>query len=371
MVDTFTVNFFRIALEHYPNMSEHEEEYQEDEETNTGNSTTGDKYCNFLQKQHPDAILALKINLHISLFLVTVGLLGNFMNVLVMFKSMRKHTSSIYIVVLALSDSTFLILEFIISLLPVLGCYHFSYPLNFRIINNAVSCKVVMFLYNLAANYSSLLILCFTVERFIAVYKPMKVKQLCTMKRTRVTCVVSLITISLCVLPYNFLMIGLDSSLRRCTVNPKWISSHSAINVAELTLFRVVPVFVIAVMNIFIIYKVVRHVPMSAELARRDWNKKSRQLTVILILISTSYIVLCVPDLITAVYWSVLVSKDKVATHSREFWILYKSTQTLYTAAFAINFYLYVLGSRMYRQIMKITYLSIRRSLRSSSEGRQ
>ena len=351
------------------NMSEHEEEHGKDEDINTVTNTTADEYCSFLQAQHPDAILAMKTNLYISLFLVIVGLLGNFINILVMLKLMRKHTSSIYIVILALSDSIFLILEFIVSLLPVLGCFHFSHPLSFRIIYNAVSCKVVMFLYNLAANYSSLLIICFTVERFIAVHKPMKVKQLCTMKRTRVTCVVSLVIISVCVMPYNFLMIGLDS-MRRCTVHPKWISSHSVINVVELALFRVVPVFIIAVMNIFIICKVVKHVPLSAELARRDQDNKSRQLTLILILISTSYIVLCVPDLITAVYWTFLVSKDKVAIYSKEFWILYKSTQTLYTAAFAINFYLYVLGSRMYRQSVKNTYLSIRRSFRSSSEER-
>ena len=349
-----TFKFLGTVVKHLENTSEHEE----------------DEYCKFLQEQHPDAIFAMKINLHISLVLVIIGLLGNFMNVLVMFKSMRKHTSSIYIVTLAVSDSTFLILQFIQSLLPVLGCFHFSDPLNFRIIYNAASCKVVMFLYNLVANYSSLLILCFTVERFIAVYKPMKVKQLCTMKRTRLTCVISIVIISVYVVPYNFLMIGLDSTLRRCTVYPKWISPHSVINVVELAFFRVIPVFVIAVMNIFIIYKVVRHVSLSAELARRDQDNRSKQLTLILILISTSYIVLCVPDLITAAYWYFLVSKDKVATYSKEFWILYKSTQTLYTAAFAINFYLYVLGSRMYRQIMRNTYLSIRRSLRSSSEER-
>ena len=331
------------------------------------NNTETDPYCKSLPI-YPDTVLALKLYLYISIFLVTVGLIGNFINILVMFTSMRKHSSSIYIVILAMSDSTFLISEFIAGLLPLLGCFHFTHPLNFRIIYNATSCKVVMFLYNLAANYSSLLILCFTIERFIAVYKPMKVKQLCTMKRTRTMCVVLLVIISVLIMPYNFLMIGINNNSRRCTVYPKWFPQHSVINVVEIVVFKVVPVFVIAVMNICIIYKVVKHVPVSEELARNDRN--NRQLTLILILISTSYIVLYLlylPEIVISAFWMVLVLKNKVADYAKEMWIWHKYAQTLYTAAFAINFYLYVLGSRMYRERMKKTYFTIRRSFRSSS----
>ena len=354
-------NIFRTTVRH---LAANWSAYIEDNDSASWTNTTEtDPYCKSLPT-YPDAVLALKIYLYISIFLVTVGLIGNFINVLVMFTSMRKHTSSIYIVILAMSDSTFLILEFTAGLLPLLGCFHFTNPLNFRIIYNATSCKVVMFLYNLAANYSSLLILCFTIERFIAVYKPMKVKQLCTMKRTRTMCVVLLVIITVFIMPYNFLMIGIDNNSRKCTPYPKWFPQHSVINVVEFALFRVVPVFLIAVMNICIIYKVVKHVPVSEEPARNDRN---RQLTLILILISTSYIVLYLPELVIAAFWMLLVLKNKVADYAKEMWIWHKYTQSLYTAAFAINFYLYVLGSRMYRENMKKTYFTIRRSFRSSS----
>ena len=298
---------------------------------------------------HADVLLAAVMYLYISLILVVLGLAGNFINILVTVNYLSTCVSSIYIFLLALSDSAYLTSVFLAKLLVGLRCLYFKDSTIDFVNQSDICCKLLHYIIDLFSNYSTMLILCFTVERFIAVYHPMRVKQICTLKRTKLFCLALFITLSVVVAPHHFLMIGLHHQFPVCIILVEWEREYSIVYILELVLLRVAPVFAISVLNIAIICKVLGNKKVGESHNRKDHNT---QMTIILILISTSYILLYLPVIIHFVLWW-LLRKDILSLSERGMEIGQKCTNTLYICGFAINFYLYTIGSKLFRNRLR------------------
>ena len=139
-----------------------------------------------------------QIYLYASLTFVVIGLIGNALSVMVFSsKPMRNISSNFYLLMLAISDSFYLISVFLAKILTTLRCFHFKeYPLD--VFNRSdFMCRLLQYMLDLFSDYSSCLILAFTMERVIAVYLPLKFKEICTLRRAKIACLMLLFVIML------------------------------------------------------------------------------------------------------------------------------------------------------------------------------
>ena len=290
------------------------------------------KYCHI----HKDFFF-LNLALLSSFVVVTMGIAGNLINIVVMSRYLQKHSSNVYIFCLAISDSVYLISTLLCEILPAVNCYYYYFS-NFQF------CQLILHLIEISSDYSSMIILCFTIERCIAVYKPIKVKIMCSLNKAKILCFLLLLVVSISTVPPKLLMIYTSDVVK----------DTFEVLLVEITVFRIVPAILIIILNSLIIYQMVKKKRVKCH--KKDTSKK---ITIILILISTSYMALQVPPLIhvilTGLRWMEIVTLSDYA-----FDLSYRYSSALYACSYAINFYLYSIGSKLFRQQLKETYDSIR-----------
>ena len=172
--------------------------------------------------------------------LLIFGIVGNSIILFVMFKYLGKCSSSIYIFILAIYDSVYLITYFVKKLLPDLKCLHLKDSKLDFVNHSDITCKLLTSLSVTLANYSSMIILCFTIGRFVAVKLPIKFKQICTIKRTRILCLSLFILMSVLIgVPYCT-MTGIHDDFHICRVkSTKFLNQYFNLSIFELIVFRV------------------------------------------------------------------------------------------------------------------------------------
>ena len=115
---------------------------------------------------------------------------------------------------------------------------------------------------------------------------------------------------------------------------------------------------VIAVLNVFIILKVrklnrqkQRRASSHKINSRKKLSKDERhiQLTVMLTLVSTSYIIAYLPVLIHFLMWK-LQRSEVISVNYQAMIVAQNYTRTFYIFGFSINFFLYTLGGRTFRE---------------------
>ena len=301
-------------------------------------------------------IFSSKLFLFTSVVFVIMGIIGNFINIIVMSQYLRKYSSSVYIFILAISDSAYLISTFLGGLLKPLKCYYFKETSIDFVNHNNFACKLFQYLMDLSSDYSSMIILCFSIERFIAVYKPIKVKVICRIKIVKLLCILLLLLISASIAPYHFMM--LRSYYHSCVVDLDAEKTFSVIYIVESTVYKILPVFMIAICNVLVIYQMTR----KSGIESRGRKESSKHVTIILILISISYIVLYLPVLIHYILWT-LVRNDTISISRETRYVAQNFTSLLYICAFSINFYLYSVGSKLFRQQLRETWDIVRRRM--------
>ena len=201
-------------------------------------------------------VVAIKVALFISILLVVAGIVGNFISMIVMSRNLRKHSASVYIFLLAISDSFYLTSTFLGDILPTLKCYFFRLTTIDFVNHSNFACKLYHYFLELSADYSSMIILCFTIERFVAVYKPMKVKRMCRVNKVKLLCFILLLVTSILTAPHKIMMIDMDYHV--CGVSEQWGIIYSFAYFAELAVFRIVPAILIIIFNALIIYQMIR-----------------------------------------------------------------------------------------------------------------
>ena len=294
----------------------------------------------------------------LTLTFFIVGVTGNILSFLVFSsKDMISMSSHIFLLVLSVSDTGYLISTVMSHDVPSLRCiFHIDLYDPFNM--SSFWCKLVQFTSDLFANYSTCIIVCFTIERFIAVYKPTYYKSICTSVRAKFVCFIAFVAIGTAIFPYHYLFIELYTNNNVCSISPNYTDAFGALYTAEVIAFRITPVLLVAVLNITIAHHF-RHVTMTSstwreavrQRARRE--ETSRRLTKILLLVSTTYVITYLPSLIHFIVYNVVNKHIKFRNHPS----LYKTIMiwrdycnTLYIFGFSINFFLYTVSGPMFRQ---------------------
>ncbi len=303
------------------------------------------------------------IHLYASLACVIVGLIGNMLSVLVFSsKDMWPIASNFYLLMLAVSDSMYLLSVFLGRTLTTLRCLYFN-DKRIDIINrNAIFCKLFQFMLDLFSDYSTCLIMAFTIERYIACYLPLRYKELCTVWRAKMYCFMILIFIAICIAPSHFLCMDIHDHFDVCIIQPAYETIFFILYVIEMLIFRIIAVLIIIVLNIFVLIKVTKVQKANkrrSSKARHIKNKTKRhehhnkQLTIILILISTTYTILFIPVVVTFVLWK-LARSNMVVLSIHHLYIAKTFAETLYVLGFTINFFLYAVSGRTFRKQLKL-----------------
>lgn len=305
------------------------------------------------------------------------GLIFNIITMIILSSHrMRKQTTNMYLTALAFYDACVLIFNFMIGVLRGQN----QEPINASFQGHEWLCKahsVVVEVFNLLSVW---MIVCFTVERCIAVFMPLKSAQLITSKKTKLTILGVSSALFIFSLHKIFVsgfegdsVFGYKACLTKRKKYPEAIFFYVAFNTAF-------PTLIIIFANLSIIIKLhqtsalkrnrsVGTVKRSAE--RTDSGNRTgneAKVTKTLLLVSSTYIILILPLGVTQMvelYWNNARVVKPAATDAYIDFIktkhLLKWIRSLffffYQLNFAINFFLYILSTEKFRRIFMSMFL--------------
>ncbi|XP_053661680.1 growth hormone secretagogue receptor type 1-like [Anopheles marshallii] len=183
------------------------------------------------------------INFYYVPALVLFGSIGNVLSVLVFFKTkLRKLSSSYYLAALGLSDTFYLIGQFVAWLNLV----------DLKIYIQEICCRFFTFSSSLCCFLSVWFVVAFTVERFIAVLYPLKRQTMCTVRRAKIVIfalTIAGIFISLPIFFFASPQFSVSMNDTICDIVQEYKDQAAMFNFLDFILVFVVPFTIIVVLN--------------------------------------------------------------------------------------------------------------------------
>nr|KAI8736924.1 thyrotropin-releasing hormone receptor-like [Biomphalaria glabrata] len=223
------------------------------------NSTTSvfpDDFLNFSTSQFPEPVTVPEslqttrviVQNVLTPVVATVGLLGNILNILVLFQPSMRTSTNVYLLVLSLADSVFLLFNLILSILDCRkrdltdSAYHFN-PYG-------------RFLSNYSGNVAVWVTVVFTVERYIAVCHPINGKVWCTVSRAKLASTAVTVLVMANTVPTVFELEVVDTETGpRCSSTPFARSYGYEIGYSwwYVTVFTFIPLVFLTIFNTVLI----------------------------------------------------------------------------------------------------------------------
>ena len=250
-------------------------------------------------------------------------------------KHNRKLSTCTYMSAIAASDTTVLVHQITTWVL-----------LNFGLISaNDWFCKLYICILHTLWAYLSYLIVFMTLDKLIAIVLPHKAALLCTAKRARITSVVIFVVIVVFFIPVLYSAGHKPGMCARYAREGWYVTAYMYVS---MIVNPVVPFVSITVMNSFILYTICKR--KNTELGQSSIaHKVESQLTVMLVLICTTYLVLTFPFEFRELYmYYVGYSRTPVAH------FVFKVTFELMMLNSGINFFLYLMSGRKFRNDIKM-----------------
>uniref|UniRef100_A0A182QYX4 G-protein coupled receptors family 1 profile domain-containing protein n=1 Tax=Anopheles farauti TaxID=69004 RepID=A0A182QYX4_9DIPT len=183
------------------------------------------------------------INFYYVPALVLFGSIGNVLSVLVFFKTkLRKLSSSYYLAALGLSDTFYLMGQFVA----------WANLVDLKIYVQEIWCRFFTFSSTLCCFLSVWFVVAFTVERFIAVLYPLKRQTMCTVRRAKIVILALTVCGIFISLPiFFFASPQFSSSVNDtiCDIVQEYKDQAAVFNVLDFILVFVVPFTIIVVLN--------------------------------------------------------------------------------------------------------------------------
>ena len=266
-------------------------------------------------------------------------------------KHNRNLSTCVYMSIIAVNDNIVLSLNFHRWLVENTA---FS-------IYSDTGCRVIIYIVHVFGGFGAFEIVLMTLDKVIAIKLPHKSALLCTARKAIILSVINFFTIAAFYLPNLDFSKSLGKGDCARYVKEGWyvtVYSYLSIIVSP-----VVPVTMLFVMNIIIIKTVWKSQRM------RNLNRTSQdkakgievQLTIMLILVSSLFVILLLPFEFREIYYS-YVSKAETPKQYAIFIFVFDVTYELYNVNFGINFYLYfVSGTKFRRDLLNLLGVKSRR----------
>jgi len=353
-------------------------------------------------------ILFRKINIYSCLFAVIIGFIGNSL-ISYIYSSKKRCTNSshVYLLFSSVNDNLFLIVHLIEDTLKTyLEIYSIEKDNFLRMINltdmNEIQCQLINYLRNILRFISAYIVVAFTLQRLLVVYKPLTTK----FKNTKSAWIIIVIIIIISILfniwvPFIF---TINNDYGNCDVNKKYSNEYFYINLGYIVFVLVIPMILVLINNILIFAKIkkfdiervnlqqhqqvkcttnidtnrsenISKIPRSpgsqnicillestkfsktsCNLTQNKINKSSNKLTIQLSLVSISFFILYLPYLIG---WFLFYYNDAFkeinSVSKNKLFSMLQFAEILYIFYYGIKFYIFFLTSSEFRNIFTRT----------------
>ena len=315
--------------------------------------------------------------------ITAIGAVGNLLSFIVMIQPHNRRVSCcIYMAVLAISD---------LLNLYVAGHYWLATGGASPYVTRGiyyVECQALAYMFQTFQFNGVLLILFMTLDRFIAIRFPLKAALMCTPRRAKITSVCIVIFSASVELPYYFLSsptakyvcAALSSSKSTFTVAYAWINT---------CLNSFIPFILLLSMN-GVIIRVIRKRSKYFQKMERQSTKKDgksqkdkaqeerdraarrteRQLTIMLLLVTFTFLALSLPQYIRYTTYTFVVFTTSPKAYATYIMAAHVSNK-LYFTNNAVNFFLYCCGGSKFREDLKKIFVCGKQEKKTASSVSQ
>ncbi|XP_076455670.1 rhodopsin-like [Babylonia areolata] len=301
----------------------------------------------------PQFWVAYYINKYYLTVISAVGFPGNFLSLITILKMKPRSHPSIYVAVLAVTDNL------------CLAAKMFFIELTRHDVDvGDIGCNLLYFTGNLTAVYANWLLVMMTVERFLAIWMPLKVGTLCTRQRSAMALALLLLAVmSLASAVFVFSESSWAGNDFRCTYKQEYLEFVEFVWYwIDGVLYALLPCVLLIVFNTLIILGIKRAANIQRQLTE-DSNcrnkqvkgqameqlRQQRQITVMLVVISVVFVLLTIPNCIFFIYkpyWKVERSAYRDYANYK---CIEQIVYFLSDASHAINFFVYFISTKKFR----------------------
>ena len=307
--------------------------------------------------------VALYVERYVTPVWYVIGVVGNVIAASVwMDRRMRKSNSSaVYLATLSVTDLLFLLLHVLHYVKFAWGIRTFSYP---------AMCEIYFMVFLVAQYLSPLLVLGFTVERYIAVCHPFRKEEMCTPGRAgRVVAglvITTLLLASMQAYFWTFNEVTMECALRPDAMRGGDMSIWALWTwVTEMLVFLAVPL-VILMFNVCVIREVRRlsHVGQTVLAGQAKSDSGNSAVTTVMLL-SVSFFTIFTTLPATVVYalapvfhegnahmTDTQLSKDTIWQHYLMYQSARKIVEEVCMSHYACNFFLYMINGAHFRYLV-------------------
>jgi len=279
-------------------------------------------------------------------------------------------TTNMYLIALATYDSCVLIFNFMVGVLRA------QYPstINKAFQDNEWLCLIHSVIVELFTLLSVWMIICFTTERLIVVYCPLKAHKYCSVRRTKLVIIITsfLVLLLSC---HKVFVSGFEGDsvfgYKACLTNRIQFSKIIYFYIAFNTCL---PSLIILLLNALICIKLQLASKARAQLSVKETFPRSctksqdHHITKTLLLISITYVLLLLPfgvmQMVELWVKTVRHTHPSQNLHEQQSYISYKKLGILlkrvralffffYQFNFGINFFVYICNSKKFRKVVK------------------
>lgn len=279
--------------------------------------------------------------------LVVIGLIGNVCTILTVSRpQFRKLTTRRILCALAVSDSLMLFInpfnqEFMIDL----------WEQDVRALST-FGCKLFFVMYRAGKFSGSWCIVLVTVERFVAVLFPLKVRYLMSQRAVIISiCIVYLVSFTVAI-SWTF-STGITNGI--CSpdlVTADTAKAHKAFVVLGAFVYSIGPVIIMLTLVPPIVYRLIKSHRRRRKMSQNSFERSIRdtsKVSIMLIAITLEYIILVTP--ITLVLIITLWNNKPIFGNSNPDNVILQSLALIFEQLnHSINFFVYVLCSRQFRK---------------------
>ncbi|CAH1783616.1 unnamed protein product [Owenia fusiformis] len=331
-----------------------------------------------LAKNYNEYKIGAMIHRYWPMVILPFGLVGNLLAFLVMTrKQSRQKSTCIYMAVLSVTDT--------VSLFILL--YHWIVTnfvqLPITEYHNDINCKILSYISQVTTEYGVSVIIAMTIDRYIAVKYPIHSVTWCSLKRTRRILVIGIIILSIYNIPIPWMSGSVEWDI--CATFNTQDDFTAAYSWIYIIFGSVFPVVALMCFNTLIIRSIrdqskkilnlrvgqghsrsqsnasndSRLIRQSSKetwgLSRGDIHSRQRQLTLMLLLVTFTFILLTLPQYIRYTLYVTLDYHSSAKLYAL-YTLIYHISNKLWFTNCAVNFYLYCLVGEKFRRDLKTLF---------------
>ncbi|XP_062571917.1 growth hormone secretagogue receptor type 1-like [Saccostrea cucullata] len=302
-------------------------------------------------EMEPFYALAIDLIRYVLPIIIFVGTFGNVMSfVILVQREMRQTSTFFYLATLAVADTGVLYLSAFKTWFRVLTGYELLHQSD-------AACKILIFLTHFFVHFSAWLIVAITVERFLAVWFPLRATTMCSLARAKfATAMIAMIFILInSHIFWTAELYSLPSGQVRCM-------SYAYQNLVcvvfpwiYLVLYSFLPVLVLLLFNTLIIVNLVKTKSLFQAMTKTDQQMRydHQKLAICLLVISFTWIFTTLPRPLYQLLMKTPTSTEKQAealfVRTLSFILMYINH--------AVNFFIYGITGQRFRMELKRLFL--------------